>query len=117
MSLAHRASPRIDKLSFISFIETENSEQKSPVSIGRTLNISSTGLGIEVFLEINVGSTMEMNICLGDEILAARGTVVHSRPLESGGYFLGIEFDTVQEKLATVIFNTESGHADAKPGK
>lgn len=107
MSLNHRATPRIDKLSFISFIETENSEQKCPVSIGRTLNISSTGLGIEVFLQVLAGSTMEMNICLGDEILATRGKVVHSRPLESGGYFLGIEFDTVQEKLAAVAFHKE----------
>jgi hypothetical protein len=115
MSLIHRASPRIDKLFFISFIETENSEQKSPVSIGRTLNISSTGLGIEAFLQIHVGATMEMNICLGDEILAARGKVVHSRPLESGGYFLGIEFDTVQERLASAALQKESDAVPSKP--
>lgn len=105
MSSKQRATPRIDRLSFISFIEMENNEQKCPVSIGRTVNISATGLGIEAFQQIHTGSTMEMDICLGDEIIAARGKVIHSRPLESGGYFLGIEFDTVQEKLATLVFH------------
>lgn len=105
MSSEHRATPRIDKLNFISFIETENDEQKSPVSIGRTLNISATGLGIESFQQIPAGSTMEMDICLGDEIIAARGKVVRNSSLESGGYYLGIEFDKVQEKLASVVLD------------
>lgn len=104
MSFTHRSAPRIDKLTFISFIETENNEQMCPVSIGRTLNISPVGLGIEVFQQLHVGSTMEMHICLDDEILAARGKVVHSRPLENGGYFLGIVFDAFQEKLSSVAF-------------
>lgn len=105
MSSEHRSTPRIDKLSFISFIEKENGEQKCPVSIGRTLNISATGLGIEVFQQIPAGSTMEMDICLGNEIIAARGKVIRSSALENGGHFLGIEFDTVQQKLATVVFH------------
>jgi len=103
MSSEHRATPRIDKLSFISFIETANDEQKCPVSIGRTLNISAVGLGIESYQQVPVGSTMEMDICLGDEIIAARGKVIRSNSLESGGYFLGIVFDSVQERLAAVV--------------
>jgi len=105
MSLNNRATPRIDKLTFISFVEMESNEQRCPVSIGRTINISPTGLGIESFQQILAGSTMEMDICLGDEIIAARGKVVYSRPLENGGYFLGIEFDAIQEKLVSIVFH------------
>lgn len=103
MTSEHRITQRINKLSFISFVKTEYHEQKCPISLGRTLNISTTGLGIEIFQEIAVGSTMEMEISLGGEIIPVSGKVVRSSPLESGGYYLGIEFDQVQEKLASVV--------------
>jgi PilZ domain-containing protein len=99
----HRTNPRISKLSFISFVKTENNEQKCPISLGRTLNISTTGLGIEIFQEIAVGSAMEMEISLDGEIIPVKGKVVRSSSLESGGYYLGIEFDQVQEKLSSVV--------------
>jgi PilZ domain-containing protein len=103
MTSEHRANPRTNKLSFISFVNTEDNEQKSPISLGRTLNISTTGLGIEVFQRIAVGSTMNIEISLDGEIIPVKGKVVRSTPLESGGYNLGIEFDKVQEILATVV--------------
>jgi hypothetical protein len=46
---------------------------------------------------------MEMEIALGDEIIPVRGTVVRSHELENGSYYLGIEFDREQEKLASVV--------------
>ena len=107
MTTEQRTTPRISKLSFISFVKTEGDEQKSPISMGRTLNISTTGLGIEIFQQIAAGSTMEMEIAHGDEIVPVRGKVVRSSELASGGYNMGIEFDTPQEKLATVP--TENG--------
>jgi hypothetical protein len=98
-----RSAPRIDKLSFISFVEKENGEQRSPVSMGRTINISATGLGIESFQEIPEGAAMEMDISLGDEIIHARGKVVRSTKLANGAFFLGINFDDFQERLETVV--------------
>lgn len=68
--------------------------------MGRTLNISTAGLGIEIFTEIPVGEAMEMEVALGDEIIPLRGRVVHSHPLESGGFYVGIEFDLPEERLA-----------------
>ena len=106
MPTEQRTTPRVNKLSFISFVSREGEEQKSPVSLGRTLNISSTGVGIEIFREIATGSTMEMEIALGEEIIPVRGKVVRSHVLEGGGIYLGIEFDHPQERLATVVITT-----------
>jgi hypothetical protein len=103
MSAEHRATPRINRLSFIAFVRKEGDEQQSPISLGRTLNISTTGLGIEIFQPVTTGAIMEMEIALGDEIIPVRGTVVRSHELESGSYYLGIEFDQEQEKLASVV--------------
>jgi len=102
MQTTQRSAPRVNKLSFISFVSREGGEQSSPVSLGRTLNISAAGVGIEIFREIATGSTMEMEIALGEEIIPVRGKVVHSHGLESGGHYLGIEFDRPVERLASV---------------
>ncbi len=100
---ANTRSPRIHKLSFISFVEKEAGEQKSPVSMGRTINVSATGVGIESYQEIASGTVMEMDIGLGEEIIHVRGKVVRVNPLEDGGFFLGIVFDTFQERLEAVV--------------
>jgi hypothetical protein len=36
--------------------------------------------------------------------MTVRGKVVRSNSLENGGFCLGIEFDKVQEKLSSVVF-------------
>ncbi len=94
-----RQYPRVNKLFFISYIAREKGEQKAPISMGRTLNISSTGIGMEVFQELGVGSTMEMDIDVEDFNLSVQGKVVHSHALEGGKYYVGIQFNEPQEKL------------------
>lgn len=94
-----RQYPRINKLFFISYIAREDGEQKTPISMGRTLNISSTGVGMEVFQELGVNSAMEMDIDVEDFNLSVQGKVVHSHVLEEGKYYVGIQFDEPQEKL------------------
>jgi len=84
----HRRTPRTNRLSFISFVKTELDEKKCPISLGRTLNISITGLGTEIFQEIAVGSTMEMEISPGGEIIPVRGKVVRTNSLANGGFYL-----------------------------
>jgi hypothetical protein len=102
-----RIEPRLNKLSFLSFINREGAEQKTPVSLGRTLNISQTGVGIEVFQEVASGSIMEMEIALSEEIIPVNGKVVHSRPFSSSSWYIGIVFDTPQGKLASVVLESE----------
>jgi PilZ domain-containing protein len=98
----NRVSPRVNKLYFIAYVNLEGDEQKSPVSLGRTLNISATGVGMEVYQPVAVGSLMEMEIGLSRENIPVQGTVVHANDLENGRFYLGIQFDRVQPKLAAV---------------
>jgi c-di-GMP-binding flagellar brake protein YcgR len=94
-----RQYPRVNKLFFISYIAREGGEQKTPISMGRILNISSTGIGMEVFQELAVNSTMEMDIDAEDFNLSVQGKVVHSHALDDGKYYVGIQFNEPQEKL------------------
>ncbi len=98
---------RVNKLFFISYIATEGGEQKTPVSMGRTLNASSTGIGMEVYQELPVGSTMEMDIGAEELKISVKGKVVHSHPLEDGKHYVGIQFDEPQEMLSKKLTEPE----------
>jgi len=97
-----RGYPRVNILRFITYVNLEGDEQKTPVSLGRTLNISATGVGMEVCQQVSVGSIMEMEIALNQETLSVIGTVVHASELGEGMYSIGIQFDQTQPKLAAL---------------
>ena len=99
-SAENRTHPRVNKLNFIAYVNREGDEQKSPVSLGRTLNVSATGVGMEVYQQVAIGSIMEMEIGLANGNLPVIGTVVHANNLENGKYYIGIQFDQLQPTLA-----------------
>ena len=95
-----RREPRVNKLFLTAYVNREGAEQKTPVLLGRTFDISSAGVGMEVFQEVAAGSTMELEIDLQDFLLEIKGKVIHVRPTEAGSFHIGIQFDEPQEKLA-----------------
>jgi PilZ domain-containing protein len=99
---AERRYPRISRLCLITFVNREAGEQRTPVSVGRTLDISPVGVGLEVFEEVRAGSTMEMEIALEGALLEVKGKVVHVTSREEGRAVIGVAFDAPQELLAGV---------------
>jgi hypothetical protein len=93
-----RAFPRVDRLYFIAYVNREGEEQKTPVSMGRTVNISRVGVGMEVYQRLAVDSVMEMEIAVEEgRLLKIKGTVVHITSLDDDKFLAGIKFDEVQE--------------------
>ncbi len=93
-----RAFPRVDKLYFIAYVNREGEEQKTPVSMGRTVNISMVGVGMEVYQRLSVDSVMEMEIAVDEgRLMSLKGTVVHITAMDEGKFYAGIKFDEVQE--------------------
>lgn len=95
-----RSCPRVSKLLLIAYINREEGVQKSPVLLGRTLDLSPVGAGMEVFQPVRIGSTMELDIDIMEETVAVQGTVVHSREEREGIYHVGIRFTAPEERLA-----------------
>ena len=100
--LQRRYYPRVNKLCFISYVNREGDVQKTPVSLGRTLNISISGVGMEVYQELAVDSFMEMEIAVNEgTIISVTGTVVHITPADNGTFYAGIKFDVPRSDLGT----------------
>jgi hypothetical protein len=98
-----RRYPRVNKLCLIAYVNRDGEQQRTPVSLGRVLDISPAGIGMELFAEVQTGSVMEMEIDLQERLVAVQGKVVHVRPAPDGRYVVGIEFATPREELAGVV--------------
>ena len=94
-----RQSTRVHKLFLTAYVNHDDKEQKTPVSVGRTLDVSMSGVGMEVFQEVQSGSTMDLEFDLQGSLLTVHGRVVHVRRENEGSYIIGVEFDEPQKKL------------------
>lgn len=94
-----RQSTRVHKLFLTSYVNRDDKEQKTPVCVGRTLDVSTTGVGMEVFQEVEAGSTMDLEFDLQGSLLTVQGRVVHVRREGEGNYIIGVEFDEPQKSL------------------
>lgn len=101
-----RRSPRVNRLFLTAYVNRDGKEQKTPVSLGRTLDISLTGAGMEVFQEVEVGSEMDLDLDLKNTLLKVHGKVVHVRRDEEDRYVIGIEFDELLEQPEIVRTDT-----------
>ena len=103
-----RRSPRVNRLLLTAYVNHDGKEQKTPISLGRTLDISLTGVGMEVFQEIIVGTVMDLDLDLKDTLLTVHGKVVHVRHEGEDRFVIGIEFDELLEKPEIVSVDAES---------
>lgn len=102
-----RGTPRVQKLFMIAYVSQDEQPTRTPLSLGRTIDISSSGVGMEVYREIAVGTVMEMEIDLSDLPVPAWGKVVRIDPLDNGNYRIGIRFDEEQELLQARLAGAE----------
>jgi len=91
----------VQKLFIIAYLPKGSAPARTPVSLGRTIDISPSGVGMEIYKEVAVGTAMEMEINLEAIPVTARGEVVRADPLDNGNYLIGIRFDEQQELLQT----------------
>jgi len=102
-----RGSSRVQKLFMIAYLPKEDDPSRTPISLGRTVDISPSGVGMEVYKEVAVGTVIEMEIDLENVPVSAWGKVVRVDPLSNGNYHIGIRFDEEQELLQARIAAAE----------
>ncbi len=94
-----RQAIRVSRLFLTSYVNLDEKGPKTPVSVGRTLNVSMIGVGMEVFQEIEVGSIMDMEFDVKGSLLTVMGKVIHVHAEDGGGFVIGVEFDEPQKLL------------------
>ncbi|SPD73077.1 hypothetical protein PITCH_A1670020 [uncultured Desulfobacterium sp.] len=95
-----RGYPRVKKLYLLSYVNKESGRQVSPVLMGRTLDVSPSGVRVEVFQRIGINSEMELEIACNEESITAKGVVVRSNRTGNEVFVVGIKFNESQPLLA-----------------
>lgn len=98
-----RGTTRVQKLFMIAYLPLGDDPIRTPISLGRTVDISPSGVGMEIYKEVAVGTVMEMEIDLENLPFSAWGKVVRVDPMNNGNFLIGIRFDEEQELLQIKI--------------
>lgn len=88
MSSDKRRFPRIDSLHIVA--------EKGKVF--RTLDLSRDGMLLEMDIPAAIGTHLDLDLALGEEILAVRGEVVRHIPQDNGKTAVGIRFSRLTPK-------------------
>ncbi len=98
----NRRHHRTDSLN-LSYFNVDENDQIVDQGMGRTLNISQSGILLETTTELSTGQLMDMEMAMHDQLIAARGTVIHCQPLGDGQFQVGIEFTAIKDKDLAIL--------------
>lgn len=91
-----RQAPRADSLN-LSFFCIDEDSNITHQGMGRTLNISTSGILLETSEQIPQDKTVDMEIAMENEIINASGTVIHSTEYGEDIFHTGIHFTTLSD--------------------
>jgi c-di-GMP-binding flagellar brake protein YcgR len=110
-----RKHSRIDSLHLLNYIHYGDSEDDATQGMGRTLNVSESGILLETHVSIDVDHTVQLTIGIEENVVDIKGSVVYSQKNAKGMYESGIEFFNVDAAAQKVLkayiseFNAASG--------
>lgn len=108
-----RKHSRIDSLHLLNYIFSDESGGGSTQGMGRTLNVSESGILLETHTLIGISSVISLTIGFEEDVVDIKGRVVYTKKNSTNMYESGIEFFDVDEsahgtlKKYIVAFNAK----------
>ncbi|MFP4474912.1 MAG: PilZ domain-containing protein [Desulfatibacillaceae bacterium] len=98
-----RAHPRIDSLNLLTYSCYDANRDKVGQGMGRTLNVSESGILLETLEPIGEDEVVSLTLALRDEVVTINGTVVRTMPGCEGKFESGLRFqDITPEQVDTL---------------
>lgn len=94
-----RKHERIDSLN-LSYICLDENQNIVKQGMGRTLNVSESGILLETHFAIDKNNTVMLTLGLEEILIDVKGQAVHSKSKDDGKYEIGIEFQDADEKTS-----------------
>jgi hypothetical protein len=99
----HRKHHRFDSLNLLHYLCLDRENQSVGQGMGRTLNVSESGIRLETHVPLDTDLVVSLTIGLEDDTVSIRGNVVHVEPKAEGCFEAGIQFfDIEKNALATL---------------
>lgn len=99
-----RRHSRSDSLNLINYIHYDENGEEGTQGMGRTLNVSQSGILLETKNPVDIDHIVSMTIGLYDNVADIQGRVLYSRENAEGKFESGIEFfEMNQEALNALV--------------
>ena len=86
-----RKHARIDSLN-LSYVCLDENNQVVKQGMGRSLNVSETGILLETHFPIDDQHIVRMTLGLEEDLIDVKGRLIHTRINDAGKYEVGLEF-------------------------
>ena len=97
-----RKHERIKSLN-LSYICLDEDENIIKQGMGRTLNISESGILLETHFPIEPEHLIQLTISLEEDLLDLKGKPVHVRSIDEGVYEIGIQFIELDQNATNLL--------------
>jgi len=87
-------------LSYI-FVDGNNNEERQ--TIGRTLNVSESGILLETHIPVDLNDNLILTMGLKEDLVDIKGKVVHLEKGKHGMYELGVKFLDADKKATRIL--------------
>lgn len=101
-----RSYQRLMKPFLVSFLGRRGTEQVTPLTMATTHDISLDGAAIDISSPLEVGSALEMELCMDNTLFAVSGKVVHNHFHSADTWRTGVQFNTPQYRLFDLLAST-----------
>jgi hypothetical protein len=102
MTSEKRKHIRVNALN-LSHVAVDDREEAVKQAIGRTLNVSETGILLETHFPIESDQNVELTLGFEEDLVNLKGKVIHLLNGETGKFEMGIQFTDIDEEAILVI--------------
>ncbi len=98
-----RKHSRIDSLHLLNYVHFDESEEEATQGMGRTLNVSESGILLETHNAIETGNTVSLTIGFEEDVVDIKGRAIYSKKNDSDMFESGIEFFDIDSAAQKVL--------------
>lgn len=109
-----RKAPRVDSLNLISYVVFDEADNAVRQGMGRTLNISKTGICLDTYKPLSRRQKVALTIGLEDNLVDIIGQVVHVRKRQNGRFDNGIDFVEMDQNQQSVLGRFLTAYYESK---
>lgn len=100
-----RKNERMNSINLLDYTVLGDDGKKLHQAMGRTLNVSETGILLDSHVPFQAGQVLDLAIEFEDDIIDLKGTVVHTEMNRQGRFSSGIEFEGMDRESRKVLKN------------
>ena len=98
-----RKHSRIDSLNLLNYVFSDESGGGSTQGMGRTLNVSESGILLETHTPIDVNNIISLTIGFEEDVVDIKGRIVYTKENDRKMNESGIEFFDIDETARKIL--------------